>query len=87
MNVPGRWSSASEGIWGSYPEGNLSTIRYGSLESLMETYEIADVAKFGEFDDFTNKPKIGPDGKLAKTLMPLDEFFKNPQQDKDVVLF
>ena len=86
FNVPGRWASASEGIWGAYPEGNLSSIRYAPLAGLLKAYSIADVANLGEVDD-SNNLKMNAVGTPTNLRLSLEEFFKDPKQGKDLVLF
>ena len=89
LNIPGRWSSASEGIFGSYPEGNLKSVRYGILENLLETYQTADVLNIGEYQ-FVNgvmSPKVDEKGVMIKTPKLVSEIWKDPKQPMEITFF
>lgn len=89
MKVPGTWSTASEGILGAYPEGNLNSFRYGTLSDLLEKYRIADTIQLGEHEMTPEgiKPRMNEDGTAVRRDHLLSEFFKDPQQPMEIVLF
>lgn len=89
LTIPGRWVSASEGIFGSYPEGNLRSILYGSLDSILETYQMVDRVEVGNFEIINGQRvnAVDENGKVIKTPHFLEDFWKDPKQPMEMTLF
>lgn len=88
-NVPGTWSTASEGILGAYPEGNINSFNYGNLNFLLEKYRVAEEVDLGEFkiENGVRKVSVNEDGSPKKKPIYLTELFKDTKQPLDITLF
>lgn len=88
VNVPGSWASASEGLLGAYPEGNIRRFRYGTLSNLLEIYRISEQVDLAEFK-FENGVQIPvmENGVQKKKPFALSELFKDSRQPLDITLF
>lgn len=88
MNVPGNWASASEGLLGAYPEGNLRRIKMAPLNLLTEHYRIAEEVDLGEFKYESGvQIPIMENGVHKKKSMKVEELFKDSKQPLDITLF
>ena len=78
LKVPGIWINCSEGILGSYREGNIRQFLYMPLDDAVEQYRISDEVTIRE---------NAPDGTAKEIEFDLSELWKNPQHEKEVTLF
>ena len=89
MNTPGTWSSASTGIIGSYPEGNLRAFRFGTLRNLLEMYRISETIELAEMKVENGVPSkvVNEDGEILKKRVDLGDIFKDSKQPLEITLF
>ncbi len=83
QNIPGLWASASEGILGSYPEGNLDRFTYGPLSYLLERYKMSEEVTVKKFK-FENGQRID-DPSLSQ--LRLAEYFKDSHHPMEITIF
>jgi hypothetical protein len=89
LNIPGRWVSASEGIMGAFPEGNLTSFKYVSLKNALENYRIADTVQIAEnrIENGVSIPVKNEDGSVKTKPLLLEEYFKDSKQPWDMTFF
>jgi len=89
FNVPGLWASASEGILGSYPEGNIDRIFYAPLSYILEKYRIAEEVTINSFkiENGVRQTLLDENGKPKISNMGLTEFFKDSKNPMEITLF
>lgn len=79
-NIPGRYVNCSEGLLGSYLEGNIRQFQYLSLKEALIPYQMTDRVYWRSFDAKTN-------AVLGQDEIKLKEVFKDSKYEKNIVLF
>jgi len=79
-NVPGSYINCSEGLLGSYREGNIRQFQYMSLKDALIPYQSNDKVTLQTIDAMT--------GQIAgNSELLLKDYFNNSKFEKDLVLF
>lgn len=81
--VPGVWYNCSEGIMGAYPEGNIGTFKYCTLEQAIEPWRLSEVAMKTKVEVVNGVPTMVGE----KDPIYWAEFYKDPKQPLDLTLF
>lgn len=79
-NIPGRYINCSEGLLGSYLEGNIKQFSYMPLSAALMPYQATERVFWCDFDLKTNE-------KLKETPINLSDVFQDSKYDKNIVLF
>lgn len=79
MKIPGKWTNCSEGILGAYLGGNIRHYEYKTLRDALTPYWMSEEVWWDTFNDKQER--------ISHEKIDLDEFFKQPTNDRHLVLF
>lgn len=79
-NVPGNYVNCSDGLLGSYPEGNIRQMKYMTLSEALRPYRQMDWV-------IRQKVDVVSGHVLERERLELKDFFQNPEYPIDLTFF